>query len=65
MRLPEVLEVKGSGRSTTYQEIKDKKFPAGVKLNPEGRIRVWFEDEVAAWQRGEWFPGWQPAGSAD
>ena len=30
------------------------KFPRGTKLDPDGQTRVWFEDEVEAFQKGEW-----------
>lgn len=54
IRISRVLEATGWSRSTLYQKIVDGKFPKGTKLDPEGASRVWFEDEVEAFQRGEW-----------
>lgn len=50
LRLPDVLSATGWAKPTLYAKIKHKKFPAGTKLDPEGRAVVWFEDEVAAFQ---------------
>jgi len=36
--------------------MKERAFPQSVKLDPNGQTVVWWEDEVAAWQRGEWKP---------
>lgn len=54
IRLPRVLEATGWSKSTLYQKIIDGKFPTGTKLDPGGASRVWFEDDVEAFQRGEW-----------
>jgi predicted DNA-binding transcriptional regulator AlpA len=35
---------------TLYRKIKERKFPAGTKLDPEGQAVVWFEDDVEAFQ---------------
>lgn len=50
MRLPAVLEATGWSRSSLYLKIADKKFPTGVKLDPEGQTVVWFADEIEAFQ---------------
>ena len=54
LRVKAVLEATGWSRSTLYQKIADKKFPSGTKLDPNGQTRVWFADEVEAFQKGEW-----------
>ncbi len=54
IRISKVLDATGWSRSTLYAKIADGKFPRGTKLDPEGQSRVWFEDEVEAFQRGEW-----------
>jgi len=56
LRMPKVLECTGWSRSTLYAKIKDNKFPGGQKLDPGGHTRVWFEDDIEAYQRGEWKP---------
>ena len=50
MRLTAVLAATGYPRSTLYLKIAQKKFPAGTKLDPEGRATVWWEDEILAFQ---------------
>lgn len=56
LRAPAVLEATGWSRSTLYQKIADGKFPFGAKLDPDGQTRVWWADEIEAWQKGEWKP---------
>lgn len=56
LRIHAVLEATGWGRSTLYEKINALKFPKGTKLDPDGQTRVWFEDEIEAWQKGEWKP---------
>jgi predicted DNA-binding transcriptional regulator AlpA len=50
MRLPAVLAATGWSRSSLYLKISEKKFPNGVKLDPEGQAVVWWEDEIIAFQ---------------
>ena len=38
-------------RKTLERKIRDKIFPAGIKLDPNGRAVGWFEDVVEAWQK--------------
>jgi prophage regulatory protein len=52
LRLPEVLQVTGWSRSTLYLKISEGKFPAAVKLDPDGRAIGWPENVVAAHQEG-------------
>jgi predicted DNA-binding transcriptional regulator AlpA len=56
LRRPQVEQATGYPTSTLYWKIRTKKFPPGHKLDPTGQTRVWFEDEVEAWQKGEWKP---------
>lgn len=50
LRLPQVLALTGLPKSTLYLYIKNKTFPAQVKLGP--KIVGWVEDEVVDWIRG-------------
>ena len=47
LRLQEVLEVVGLGRSSIYKSIADGKFPKQVKLGP--RSVGWMESEIQEW----------------
>jgi prophage regulatory protein len=60
MRLPAVVDATGYARPTIYKKIAAGKFPPPTKLDPEGRHAIWWADEIAALQRGEWFPDWKP-----
>lgn len=51
MRKPEVLQATGFSNSTLYAKISGGKFPRPTKLDRSGRIVVWFEDEIDAWQK--------------
>jgi predicted DNA-binding transcriptional regulator AlpA len=51
LRRPAVLKATGWSSPTLYRKIKEKKFPAGTKLDPDGQAVVWFEDEVEAFQK--------------
>lgn len=51
MRLPAVLAATGWAKPTLYMKIAGGKFPAGTKIDPDGRAVVWFEDQVAAFQQ--------------
>lgn len=61
LRLPAVLAATGWSQSTLYAKMASGKFPRGTKLDPDGQSRVWFEDEVEAFQKGEWKAGEQAA----
>jgi predicted DNA-binding transcriptional regulator AlpA len=54
LRKKAVLEATGWSQSTLYEKMAANKFPRGTKLDPDGQTRVWFEDEVEAFQKGEW-----------
>lgn len=51
LRRPAVLKATGWSAPTLYRKIKEGKFPAGTKLDPEGQAVVWFEDVVEAFQK--------------
>jgi prophage regulatory protein len=44
----QVLEIVPVGRTTLYRMIKAGRFPKPTFISPNRR--VWFEDEVIAWQ---------------
>jgi predicted DNA-binding transcriptional regulator AlpA len=50
MRRPAVLAATGWSEKTLERKIKDKVFPPGIKIDPAARARVWFEDDVEAFQ---------------
>lgn len=47
LRLPEVLEVTGLSKTEVYRRIKEKRFPAGVRISH--RVAVWPEADVQTW----------------
>ena len=49
LRLPDVIERTGYGRSTIYEMIKAGNFPAPVYLGP--RAVAWLESEVDSWMQ--------------
>lgn len=51
LRRPDVLKATGWSNSTLYMKISEGKFPKGTRLDPEGRIVVWFDDQVAELQQ--------------
>lgn len=51
MRKPAVLAATGWSNSTLYDKIAAGKFPKPTRIDPEGRVVVWFEDEVAEFQQ--------------
>jgi prophage regulatory protein len=51
LRKPAVLAATGWSNSTLYEKINKGLFPKPVKLDPDGRTVVWFEDEVAEFQK--------------
>jgi prophage regulatory protein len=44
----QVLEIIPVGRTTLYRMEKAGRFPRSTYISPNRR--VWFEDEIAAWQ---------------
>jgi predicted DNA-binding transcriptional regulator AlpA len=55
LRLPAVIEATGLAKPTIYKKIAEGKFPAGMRRE-DVRLRVWFADEIEAYQKGEWKP---------
>lgn len=51
-RLPRVIAETGLSRPTIYRLMGDGKFPSNHAPR-SARAKVWFEDEVRAWKRGE------------
>jgi prophage regulatory protein len=51
IRKPAVLAATGWSNSTLYDKMKIGKFPKPIRLDPDGRAVVWFEDEVEAFQK--------------
>jgi predicted DNA-binding transcriptional regulator AlpA len=51
LRRPALLEALGCSEKTLERMIRDKIFPQGIKIHPAARTRVWFEDEVEAFQQ--------------
>ncbi len=47
IRLPQVLEKNGLGKSKTWDMVKNKEFPQPIKLSPG--TTVWVEEEVDQW----------------
>ena len=47
LRLPQVLEITGLGRSTAYAKIKAGEFPAPINLGP--RSVAWRSTDVTGW----------------
>ena len=46
----QVLEATKWSNSTLWLKIKEGKFPAPVKLDPDARRVVWLDEDVTAWQ---------------
>ena len=51
LRKPAVLAATGWSNSTLYEKIKLGRFPHPTRLDPDGRTVIWFEDEVAEFQK--------------
>jgi predicted DNA-binding transcriptional regulator AlpA len=51
LRKPEVLRATGWSNSTLYKKISEGKFPRPTKIDPAGRVSVWFDDQVAEIQK--------------
>jgi len=51
MRKPAVLVALGCKNSTFYDGIAKGKYPKGTKIDPEGRLVIWWEDEIEAIQK--------------
>ncbi|OOF45452.1 helix-turn-helix transcriptional regulator [Rodentibacter trehalosifermentans] len=49
IKLPEVMNKTGLGRSTIYRNMKAGEFPKSIQLNKQNS--VWLESEVNAWMK--------------
>jgi len=47
IRLPEVVEKVGLGKSTVWLWVKQHKFPKPIKLS--ARVTVWKESDINKW----------------
>ena len=47
IRLPSVMELTCLGKSSIYAKVKDRTFPAPVRLS--ARAVAWREDDIARW----------------
>lgn len=59
LRLPEVIWRVGLGKTTIYEYIKRKQFPAPHK--PSDGTSVWISDEITAWMNRCWKPELYPS----
>ena len=50
LRLPEVLQITGMGKTFIYDRINDGTFPKQIQLG--SRTVVWNEQEVTKWMEG-------------
>ena len=50
IRLPEVLYTTGLSRSTVYEMMTRKQFPAQISLG--GKTVAWLESEIESWMAG-------------
>ncbi|WP_323581661.1 helix-turn-helix transcriptional regulator [Actimicrobium sp. CCI2.3] len=50
MRLPAVMSTVGRSRSSIYQDIQKKTFPAPIKIGP--RAVAWSSISIIEWQEG-------------
>jgi predicted DNA-binding transcriptional regulator AlpA len=46
LRRRAVLEATGWSKSTLYSKIASGVFPRGTRIDPEGRVVIWFDDQV-------------------
>ncbi|MBN2644618.1 MAG: AlpA family phage regulatory protein [Desulfuromonadaceae bacterium] len=47
LRMPQLLEIVPLGKSTIWAYVRQRKFPAPVKIS--SRCTVWKESEIQAW----------------
>ncbi len=46
LRLRDVQRATGMPKSTIYLRIKEGTFPRPVRIDPQGRVVVWWRDEI-------------------
>lgn len=49
LRLPDVKQAVGLGRTAIYEKIKAGEFPAPYPLSDSGRAVAWASDEIESW----------------
>lgn len=49
LRLPDVKQAVGFGRTSIYEKIKSGEFPAPYSLSNNGRAVAWASDEIDSW----------------
>ena len=57
LRMPEVCELTGLGKSTIYKKLSEGSFPAPVRLGP--RAMGWMTRDIVGWLEDpgrEWNP---------
>jgi prophage regulatory protein len=50
LSIDQVLDIVPVSRTTIFRMERDRQFPASHEISP--KRRAWYEDEVAAWQKG-------------
>jgi prophage regulatory protein len=51
LRKNQVLAATGWSNSSLYAKMAAGKFPKPVKLDPDGRAVVWFQDQIEEFQQ--------------
>lgn len=67
-RKRQLPSVTGVGLTTLDGMIAGGEFPAGTPVTDDGRAKIWFEDQIAAWQesrraKGDGVPTVPPSAS--
>lgn len=50
-RFKQLSQFVPAGSTKLKTMIREKKFPAGEPLYPGAKIKIWYEDVIADWQR--------------
>lgn len=51
-RFKDLTPYTGLKRTRLAELIKAKQFPEGVRVNDDGRTKIWFENVLIKWQAG-------------
>lgn len=51
MKLPAVRAATSYSEPTIYRKMAAGTFPKGVKIDPNSRAVIWWEDEIIAYQQ--------------
>lgn len=49
LKIEGVLEIVPLSRATLYRMMEKKQFPRSIPVSTQ--VRLWFEDEIIAWQK--------------